>query len=136
MLIKALTGATGGGMGTSMAIPGGGFMGAGGTAFGGIGLAAGGPVGKGMPRMVGENGPELFIPNDSGTVLPNTMTRDMGKQGAYAQEPQTVTYNINAIDSKSFFEVVRRNPAAITSVISSEIQKGNSSLNTNIKRVR
>jgi hypothetical protein len=33
--------------------------------------AGGGPVSEGMPYLVGEEGPEWFIPNTSGTVLPN-----------------------------------------------------------------
>ena len=39
---------------------------------GGIpGLAKGGPVSEGSPYMVGEKGPELFVPNTSGTIIPN-----------------------------------------------------------------
>ncbi len=47
------------------------------TALGGIpGLgdffrAKGGPVSGGSPYMVGEKGPELFVPNTSGTIVPN-----------------------------------------------------------------
>lgn len=33
--------------------------------------AAGGPVQAGSPYIVGEKGPEWFVPNQSGTVLPN-----------------------------------------------------------------
>ena len=33
--------------------------------------AAGGPVSAGMPYMVGEKGPELFLPRNSGTIIPN-----------------------------------------------------------------
>jgi hypothetical protein len=34
-------------------------------------LAHGGPAAAGRPYIVGEQGPELFIPNQSGTVMPN-----------------------------------------------------------------
>jgi hypothetical protein len=34
-------------------------------------LAHGGPATAGRPYIVGEQGPELFIPNQSGTVMPN-----------------------------------------------------------------
>lgn len=34
-------------------------------------LAKGGPAEKDMPHIVGERGPELFVPNVSGTVVPN-----------------------------------------------------------------
>lgn len=35
------------------------------------GLATGGPAKRGVPYIVGEVGPELFVPNSSGTVIPN-----------------------------------------------------------------
>jgi hypothetical protein len=38
--------------------------------FGGF-LANGGPVTGGTPYVVGERGPELFVPSNSGTVVPN-----------------------------------------------------------------
>jgi hypothetical protein len=40
------------------------------TVFGG-GKAMGGPVNAGTSYVVGERGPELFMPNQSGTVIPN-----------------------------------------------------------------
>ena len=33
--------------------------------------ASGGPVNSGQPYLVGEEGPELFVPNGSGTIVPN-----------------------------------------------------------------
>jgi hypothetical protein len=33
--------------------------------------AGGGPVAAGHPYMVGEQGPELFVPNNSGAIIPN-----------------------------------------------------------------
>ena len=35
------------------------------------GLQAGGPAMAGQPYWVGESGPELFVPETSGTVIPN-----------------------------------------------------------------
>jgi hypothetical protein len=35
------------------------------------GRAAGGPVTGGQQYMVGERGPELFVPNQSGSIVPN-----------------------------------------------------------------
>ena len=35
------------------------------------GKAIGGPVQAGQPYMVGERGPEMFVPNQSGTIVPN-----------------------------------------------------------------
>ena len=43
-----------------------------GDVLGAIGqLAVGGPAMAGRPYIVGEQGPELFVPNRSGTVIPN-----------------------------------------------------------------
>ena len=38
---------------------------------GGEGAANGGPVGQRKPYLVGEKGPELFVPNQSGNIIPN-----------------------------------------------------------------
>jgi phage-related minor tail protein len=70
------------------------------------GKAVGGPV---MPRtayMVGERGPEMFIPNGAGSIVPNHA------MGGGAQ----VTYNIQAVDARSFKELVARDPEFIYSV--------------------
>jgi cell fate (sporulation/competence/biofilm development) regulator YmcA (YheA/YmcA/DUF963 family) len=37
-----------------------------------LGFADGGTPPVGVPSIVGENGPELFVPNQSGTVVPNS----------------------------------------------------------------
>lgn len=47
-----------------------------GNVFGALGLelpgrAKGGPVNAGMAYMVGEQGPEMFLPSQSGTIVPN-----------------------------------------------------------------
>ena len=47
---------------------GGGIFGSIGTIFG---MAGGGNAKAGRPYIVGEKGPELFVPNQSGTVVPN-----------------------------------------------------------------
>ena len=57
--------------------------------------AAGGFINS--PSIVGENGPELFIPNGSGTIIPNQ------RMGDYGGGSTSITNNyINAIDTKSF----------------------------------
>jgi phage-related minor tail protein len=35
------------------------------------GRASGGPVSGGTPYIVGEQGPELFVPSNSGSIVPN-----------------------------------------------------------------
>jgi len=58
----------------------------GGGGFGRVMRAKGGPVVGGYPYIVGEMGPELFVPGQSGVVLPNSMSGGGGT---------AVTYNIN-----------------------------------------
>jgi lambda family phage tail tape measure protein len=58
--------------------------------------ASGGPVSAGNSYMVGERGAELFVPTNSGTIIPNAKMNNMGST-------TNVTNNyINAIDVKSF----------------------------------
>lgn len=72
---------------------------------GGIfGKAAGGPVSKNRPYLVGERGPELFVPNSSGNITPNMA---MGGE---------VTYHINAVDARSFKELVASDPEYLYNV--------------------
>lgn len=40
--------------------------------------ASGGPVRGGQPYIVGERGPEIVVPHQSGTVIPNDVSRSMG----------------------------------------------------------
>jgi lambda family phage tail tape measure protein len=71
--------------------------------------AAGGSIRANQKYIVGEKGPELFLPNTSGTMIPNNKLGAMG--GATA-----VTYNINAVDASSFRDLVARDPEFIYSV--------------------
>ena len=67
--------------------------------------AQGGPVMKNRPYIVGEMGEELFVPNQNGTIVPNS-----GLGGT------NVTYNIQAVDAPSFQALVARDPEFIYSV--------------------
>ena len=67
-------------------------------------LAGGGTAQAGMPHMVGERGPELFIPNRTGTVVPNSQ---MGGGGA----SMNVTNNISVNSSGGTTEREDRNQA-------------------------
>ena len=57
--------------------------------FGG-GKASGGPVGAGTAYVVGERGPELFVPNASGSIIPNQRLSSAGGGGTTIN----VNYNI------------------------------------------
>lgn len=61
-----------------------------GTIFGGA-RAAGGPVKRDMPYLVGEEGPELFVPNSSGSIVPNDALRSTTAGGMIGGE---VTVNV------------------------------------------
>jgi lambda family phage tail tape measure protein len=103
-LIASTFGGLGLGGGQSKSNTGSGLLGLGGL-FGF--LADGGPALANKPYIVGERGPELFVPNTTGTVVPNEA---LGGSGTY------VTYNINAVDAMSFKQMVARDPSFIYAV--------------------
>ena len=81
-----------------------------------FGLASGGPAKAGQPYIVGEEGPELFIPRNSGTVVPNDETMAMAGGQGFGMSAPTVNYNINAVDAQSFKQLVARDPEFIFNV--------------------
>lgn len=86
------------------------------------GRAAGGPVIAGSAYVVGERGPELFVPSDSGRIVPSTTSaRAMGVGGTTIQ----LHFNGPAIGSsrefedlvrRALYDVSRRNPGVGLSV--------------------
>jgi lambda family phage tail tape measure protein len=99
-----------------------GFMGAGGpeevsatTSYIGPAFADGGNPPVGVPSLVGENGPELFVPNRSGTIIPNNQLSSALGGG------QQVVYNgpyiaqMNAMDTQSATQFLSKNKMAIWS---------------------
>lgn len=48
---------------------------------------AGGPVSEGQPYVVGERGPELFVPSDSGKIVPNDKVRSGVTINVYPTDP-------------------------------------------------
>ena len=76
--------------------------------FGGLGkllgFADGGVIGTNGPVLVGERGPELISGAAGKTVTPN------GAMGT------NVTYNINAVDARSFQQMVAQDPSFIYAV--------------------
>ena len=78
-----------------------------------FGLAGGGPAKAGTPYIVGEKGPELFVPDQSGMVIPNNQlqgtTGGMGAGGT--------VINISAVDTQSFQQAIARDPEFIFNVI-------------------
>jgi len=89
-----------------------------------FGLASGGPAKAGQPYIVGEEGPELFVPKNSGTVIPNHALGGMSGGPGMGMGGQQVTYNINAVDTQSFQQALARDPEFLFNVT----QKGARSL--------
>jgi hypothetical protein len=89
-----------------------------------FGLAKGGPAKAGQPYIVGEEGPELFVPKNSGTVVPNHALGNMSGGPGMGMGGQQVTYNINAVDTQSFQQALARDPEFLFNVT----QKGARSL--------
>ena len=79
------------------------------------GMAKGGAVSKGKPVMVGERGPELFVPNSTGQIHQNAR----GTGGGTVN----VNFNIEAIDSNSFNDVLVENRGIITSIINNALNE-------------
>ena len=67
--------------------------------LGGLFKAEGGPVSAGSPYIVGEKGPEMFIPNSSGSIMPNDM---LGSSSMGGGDDINVTFNINTLDASDF----------------------------------
>ncbi|KOR22820.1 phage tail tape measure protein [Burkholderia cenocepacia] len=58
-------------------------------------LAGGGPADGGTPYLVGEKGPEIFVPKQSGRVVPNHELRAGGADGPRAGNVSNSVMNIN-----------------------------------------
>ena len=75
-----------------------------------FGFAEGGYVAGNKSVIVGERGPEIFTPASSGSIIPNFAA---GGGGGTTQ----VTYNINAVDSASFVDMLSEQPEIIHSLV-------------------
>ena len=99
----------------------GGFFGGGGsspafgsTAFWG-GKANGGDVSDNNSYMVGERGPELFVPQTSGTIIPNhKLGSSMGNQPQIVYNGPYIA-NMQAIDTQSATQFLATNKQAVWS---------------------
>jgi len=119
-----------------------GIAGANGLVFNQAGLtpfAAGGIVNKptvfpfaGGTGLMGEAGPEAIMPLKRGSG------GKLGVESSGGSGGQKVINNnltIQAVDSKSFLDLARRNPDVFTSIMNQEMERGNSALNSNIRKV-
>lgn len=82
------------------------------TAFWG-GKASGGEVMNSNSYLVGEQGPELFIPNSSGTIIPNNQLGSMMGGGPQIVYNGPYIANMNAIDTQSATQFLAKNKQAV-----------------------
>ena len=92
------------------------------TSFlGNLGFAErGGTVTANRPYIVGEAGAELFVPNKTGTIVPNNR---LGGGMASGGMPVNITYNIQAFDSRDTITAITENAPTISAIIESEFNK-------------
>jgi hypothetical protein len=75
----------------------------------------GGAVTQGKPFIVGEKGAELFVPNQSGNIVPNNKLMAGGAVN--------VTFNINTVDARGFNELLTNSRGTIVSLINSAVNE-------------
>ena len=73
----------------------------------------GGAVSRGKPYMVGEAGREMFVPNQSGNIVPNDQ---LGRA-------VNVNFNINTVDARGFNELLTNSRATIVGMINSAVNE-------------
>ena len=89
------------------------------------------PMANGGVGLMGEAGPEAVMP------LTRTSDGKLGvesKGGSYGAQSNNYTININAVDAKSFNDLCRRNPSAITNTFTDQINRGNQGLRQSLRK--
>ena len=82
------------------------------------GKAEGGPVSADNAYRVGERGPEMFVPGQSGYILPNQDGRTVN-----------VNFNISAVDTRGFQQLLANERGLIVGMINSAVnQQGRGNL--------
>jgi len=79
-----------------------------------LGFAEGGSIKAGQPAIVGERGRELFIPQTSGTIVPN---EQMGMGGA------NINFTIVANDTRDFDRLLIERRSTITNLINQALNQ-------------
>jgi len=80
----------------------------------------GGTVTANRPYLVGEAGAELFVPNKTGTIVPNN---SLGGGMASGGTPVNITYNIQAFDSKDTLAAITENAPTISAIVENEFNR-------------
>jgi lambda family phage tail tape measure protein len=82
------------------------------TTYIGPAFASGGSITGNSPSLVGERGPELFIPNQSGTIVPNNQLGNaLGGPSVVYNGPYIA--NMSAIDTQSATQFIASNKMSI-----------------------
>lgn len=80
--------------------------------------ASGGITPGRMPYIVGEAGPEMFVPNNSGTIIPNNrLSSGSGEQQTGGGRNANVTFNINTLDARDFDQLLTTRQDLLISLI-------------------
>lgn len=76
-------------------------------------MSSGGRVNKGMPVTVGEAGKEIFIPQSSGTIVPNNQTGGS----------TNINFTINTVDATGVDELLTNRRSTIINVINDALNR-------------
>jgi|TARA_R100000479_G_scaffold85717_1_gene41797 hypothetical protein len=87
----------------------------GGSFLGGLlpGRSSGGRVNAGMPVMVGEAGREVFVPQSSGTIVPNNQVSGS----------TNINFTINTVDAQGVDELLTNRRSTIINVINDALNR-------------
>ena len=89
----------------------------GGTKFGTLlGMAKGGTVTAGRPYLVCEKGAELFVPNQTGTIVPNDKMSGGGTN-------VNVAFNITAWDSRDATQAIAQQAPNIVAIVENSFRR-------------
>jgi len=83
------------------------------------GREKGGPVTAGRPYLVGEKGPELFVPGQSGGIVPN---HGLAMAGG-GETNVNITYEIKAFDSKGATAAIAEQAPTIVGIVEQSFRK-------------
>ena len=75
--------------------------------------SSGGRVNAGMPVTVGETGKEIFIPQSSGTIIPNNQ----------ASSSTNINFTINTVDAQGVDELLTNRRSTIINVINDALNR-------------
>mgnify|MGYP003109400159 FL=1 len=89
------------------------------TSFFPIPREKGGPVTAGRPYLVGEKGPELFVPGQSGGIVPN---HGLAMAGG-GDTNVNITYEIKAFDSKGATAAIAEQAPTIVGIVEQSFRK-------------